>query len=202
MITIYGSHKTSAGRCYVMLEECGLNYKQIIPDMGKREHKAPDYLQINPNGKVPTLKDGNFVIWESISINRYLAEKYKPELLGSTVEERSLIDQWSVWSMTELQPPMVDLLIQTVFVPAERRDQSIIDKAKSRIPDRLKILDHALANRSNIVSSQFTLADLNLASVAKIGLSLGYDYKEYPHLTKWLMTMTERASFRKVAAMQ
>lgn len=201
MITIYGSHKTSAGRCYVMLEECGLSYKQIIPDMSKREHKAPEYLHINPNGKVPTLKDGNFVIWESIAINRYLAEKYKPEFLGNTIEEKSLIDQWSVWSMTELQPPMVDLLIQMVFVPADKRDQAIIEKAKSRIPDRLKILDNAIANKTYMIANQFTLADLNLASVAKIGLSLGYDYKEYPNLTRWLMNIKERESFRKVSAM-
>lgn len=200
MIKIYGSPRSSAGRCYVMLEECGLQYETIPLDMSKKEHKSEEYLKINPNGKVPTLIDGHYVIWESAAINYYLAQKYKPELLGSTPEEKGHVEQWNIWSMVEFQPPMVDLLIQMVFVPEPRRDTAVIEKSKVRIPEKLALLDQALEGKEYITGSQFLLSDLNLASVAQIGLSLGFDYKSFPHLTKWLEKVKARPSFQKVAA--
>jgi len=183
-----------------MLEECGLQYETIPLDMSKKEHKSEEYLKINPNGKVPTLIDGHYVIWESAAINYYLAQKYKPELLGSTPEEKGHVEQWNIWSMVEFQPPMVDLLIQMVFVPEPRRDTAVIEKSKVRIPEKLALLDQALEGKEYITGSQFLLSDLNLASVAQIGLSLGFDYKSFPHLTKWLEKVKARPSFQKVAA--
>ncbi len=82
MITIYGSPRSSSGRCFWCLEEVGETYNAKPLNFKEKEHKSPAYLKINPNGKAPTLTDDDFVIWESIAINFYLAETYKPELLG------------------------------------------------------------------------------------------------------------------------
>lgn len=199
MIKLFGSPRSSAGRCHVMLEECGLKYEATKLDMSNKQNKSPEYLKLNPNGKVPTLIDGDFVIWESVAINRYLAEKYKPELLGVTIEERALIDQWSVWSLVEFQPDLVTMLIQLVFVPEERRDYTIVEKARSRVPEKFNIINTHLRNREYMVSNYFSLADINAASVANIGLGLGMNLSDYPHMLDWLTRMKARKSFKTVA---
>ncbi len=199
MIKIYGGSRSSGGRCFLTLEECGVKYEPMSVNMREKQHKSADFLKLNPNGKIPVLTDGEYVIWESIAINRYLAEKYKPELLGSTIEERGHVEQWSVWSMVELQPSLVDLLIQMVFVPEANRDQALIAKCHTRIPERLAVLDGHLRNREFMVSNYFSLADINAASVANIGLSLQMDYSAYPNILQWLGHLNKRPSFKKVA---
>ncbi len=201
MIKLYGNVRTSAGRCHIMLEECGQKYETVeLNMMEKREHKSPEFLKLNPNGKIPTLVDGNFVLWESLAINRYLADKFKPELLGETLENRALVDQWSIWSLAELQPPLVDMLIQMVFVPENKRDLALVEKCKAKLPEKLKVLNETLSKKEYIVGNKFTLADLNVASVANIGNSLNVSYSDYPNLKSWLDKIKTRSSFKAVEA--
>lgn len=197
MIKIYGSPRSSAGRCYLMLEECGLKYEHVKLDMGKKEHKSVDYLKINPNGKVPALTDGELQIWESIAINNYLAEKYMPELLGHGPEAKGLVYQWSVWAMTEMQSPFVDILIQLHFVPEEKRNHDKIEKAKMHIPELLNILDKALSNKKYLVNDTYSLADLNIASVLNIGSSIGIHFDQFQNITNWFSQIKNRPAWQK-----
>lgn len=199
MIKIYGAPQSSAGRCYMMLEECGLKYERIALNMQAKEHKSADYMKLNPNGKVPTIIDGDLVLWESLAINNYLAEKYKPELLGKTVEDRAHVMKWSVWAAVELQPPLVDILIQTFFVPEAQRDQALINRAKSTYPKFLDVLEQHLSNRKFLVGNEFTLADLNVASVASIPLSLKFDMSAYKNIMSWLQQVQSRPAFKRFA---
>lgn len=202
MIKIYGSPKSSAGRCYWLLQELGLPYEAQKVDMRAREHKGEKYLSLNPNGKVPCLADGDFVIWESMAINQYLAEKYESPLLGATPEERGLIAQWSYWAILELQRPFVDLLIQKVFVPEERRNLALIEKSEQAIPPLLDILNDHLESRKYIVTDDFTLADLNLASVVNIASSVGFNISSFTHVARWLRQCHDRPSFQKLEALE
>lgn len=197
MIEIYGSPKSSAGRVYLMMEELGLKYKTMPLEMSKKEHKSPEFLALNPNGKVPCLKDGNYVIWESIAINHYLAEKYKPEMLGSTPEEKGHVAQWSVWAMTEFQPPAVDILIQMVFVPEDKRNHALIEKAKEKIPGLLRILDQAISGKEYLVGNRFTVADINMASVVSILAHLHMDVSPYKGILNWMEKINSRPAFRR-----
>lgn len=203
MIHIYGSPRSSGGRCFLMLEEIGLPYQEMPLDMmGKKEHKSENFLRLNPNGKVPVLVDGDFVIWESMAINWYLADKYKPELLGDTPEERGLVHQWTTWAIVEVQPPMVEILIQTLFTPEEKRNPQIIEQAREKIPGRLQILDQALQNKKYLVGDRFTLADLNMASIVNLAAALQAPVKDYPSLNQWFQFMKERPSFKKFSEMR
>jgi glutathione S-transferase len=91
MTTIYGSPRTSAGRCIWALEEAGIKYNNQPVDMKNKEHKSPEYLKLNPNGKVPVFVDNDVTLFESMAINSYIAESYKKELLGKTASERGLL---------------------------------------------------------------------------------------------------------------
>ncbi len=165
--------------------------------MRAKQHKSPEFLKLNPNGKVPVLTDGDFVIWESVAINHYLCEKYRPSLLGTGPENKGLVQQWSVWSMVDLQPPLIDCLIQLLFVPEERRDLTLIERSKKKAQPYLDVLDRAIGNKTYIVGEQFSVADINAASVANIALALGLPLGDKPNLMRWLTALKARPSFAK-----
>jgi len=197
MITIYGSPRSSSGRCFWCLEEIDKTYDAKPLNFKEKEHKSLAYLKINPNGKVPTLIDDDFVIWESIAINFYLAETYKPELLGLDNKQHGLVQQWSLWGIAELQLPIIGAFIQLVFVPEERRDNGIIEKSMAKIPGLLKVLNDALEGKNYLVGDDFTLADLNVASIALLCSEIKFDLTAYKNIQIWLTQISERPAFKK-----
>jgi glutathione S-transferase len=201
MIKIYGHPQTSAGRCYWLLEELGLDYERVSLNMKNKEHKSAEYLALNPNGKVPTLIEDDFVIWESMAINHYLAEKYQPDLLGTSLQSKALTMQWCYWGIAEYQKPLIDLLIQLVFVPEANRNLELISKSKEKVAELNKILDDHLDGREYMVEKTFNLADLNIASVAKINKMTRTDISAFKNLDRWLNNVCERKASQKVDAL-
>lgn len=201
MIKIYGSPRSSAGRVYWMMEELGLSYERIPLNMSQREHKNPDFVKLNPNGKVPCIVDGEFVLWESMAITEYLAAKHNSPLLPKTAEETGLVAQWSYWSILEMQKHAVEWLIQAMFVPVDRKDPAIIEKAQKALLPLFVILDNALANKTYLVGNRFTLADLHVASVVNVTLSLGFDTAAYPHVHTWIKACQDRPAWHKVCSL-
>lgn len=201
MIKIYGSPRSSARRCFWTLEELGLPYERQPLDMQKKEHKEEKFLKINPNGKIPCLIDGDFVIWESMAINTYLCEKYNKQLLGKSPEEQGEIFQWSFWSLVELQKPLIDMFIQIVFIPEERRDLDLIERSRKAAEPLLHILDAKLAGQQYLVGNRFTLADLHVSSVAMVNFAIHNDISKFKNLSQWLTTCTNRPACKKVMEM-
>ncbi|MES2962695.1 MAG: glutathione S-transferase family protein [Bdellovibrionota bacterium] len=199
MLKIYGSPRSSAGRCFVLLEELGVPYEVAPMDMRARQHKSPEFLKLNPNGKVPVLVDEDFVVWESVAINHYLCEKYRPSLLGSGPRTRALVQQWSVWSMVECQPPLIDMLIQLLFVPEERRDYALIERSRKKALPFLDVLDKGIGNKTYLVGHELTVADFNVGSVANLALALGISLGDKPNVMRWVSMLKERPSFKKFA---
>ena len=202
MITLYGSPRSSAGRCLWALEEVGATYTLKDIDMKNKEHKAPEFLAINPNGKVPAMTDGDVTLFESMAINFYLAEAYKKELLGTTAQERGLVHQWSFWASSELQGPIIEVFIQKVFMPADKRDQKVIDDNMEKTKGLLSVLNNSLQGKKYLAGNQFTLADLNTASVASICMAIGEDLKTFPNILSWLGAMSDRPAFQKYQALR
>jgi len=180
-----------------MLEELGLSYEAVTINMREKEHKSEAYLKLNPNAKVPCLSDDDYVIWESVAINNYLADKYKPELLGHTHEVRGLVQQWNLWSMLELQKPIIDIFIQKVFVPEDKRDLSIIETAQKICPPLLALLDSALGKKKYLAGENFTAADLNMATVVSLTSAIQMDISAYKNIKIWLSNIRERPAYQK-----
>ncbi len=197
MIKIFGSPQSSSGRCYWCLEEVGANYEAQAISFKDKEHKSESFLKINPNGKVPALIDGDLVLSESMAINFYLAEKYKPELLGNSIEDKAKVRQWSFWAIADLQPPIINIFIQKNFVPDEHRDQSSIEKSEKKLPPMLESLNQQLKGNNFLVGNKFSLADLNVNSVVSICIPINYDLSEYKNVVKWLETISQRPAFQK-----
>ena len=202
MIRIYGSPLSSAGRCFWTLEELGLTYEVMPLDMRAKEHKSESFMRLNPNGKVPVLIDGDFIIWESMAITNYLVKKYQSPLAPQNVQEEAHTLQWSFWALAEFQGPAVQWLIQEMFVPDEARNHQIIEDAKRAIPRLLKVLDTGLQGRKFLVNDRFTVADINVASVINILQGLKYDLTGYTNVQSWMKNYSDRPAFKKISEMR
>jgi glutathione S-transferase len=109
-LTLYGSiHESRTWWVAWMCRELGLEFRNDHSDgFLDPSWKVPEYLAINPSGLVPSIRDGDFVLWESMAINLYLAKKYGADSMGvSTLERESLASQWSFWAITRLEVPFL-----------------------------------------------------------------------------------------------
>jgi glutathione S-transferase len=202
MITLYGPARSSAGRCLWCLEEAGVPYENKNIDMKTKEHKSEAFLEINPNGKVPALIDGKVKLFESMAINFYIADKYMPTLLGNTPEERALSYQWSFWASSEVQDPIIQIFIQKMFMPDEKRSQAVIDENMEKLPAYFKTLNDALTGKAYLNGRDFSLADLNTATVISIAPMLGINLNEYKNIESWMKGLSDRPAFQRYSELR
>jgi len=199
MVKLYGSSMSRAGRSLWALEEAGVKFEQVIV----AETRKPEYLKINPNGHVPALDDNGTIIWESMAINLYVAEKYgKAPLWPSTVEGHGACYQWSLWCMTELETPMIDIFQHRLMLPADQRDEKIALARIETLKTPLKVIDDHLSKSEYLIGKDFTIADLNVASVLSIAKYIQLDLSPTPTAQKWLQKCLERPANQRVSAMK
>ena len=198
MIKIYGPKLGSAFRCHVLMLEMGIEFKEVKVDFEKGDQFKPEYLKLNPNGKIPCIVDGDFVLWESMAINNYLATKYHSDLLGDSPETKALVDQWSYWSILEIQHPLYTIAFQNFWVPEDQRDEKVINKAMEELPKVFKILDNHLEGKEYILGNRFTLADINVASCVLVADFVKYDYSSCKNVSRWIKKLNERPSFEQI----
>lgn len=197
MLKIYGPKQSSGFRSYWLLEELGVAYEQVVVNFQAGEHKSAEYLKLNPNGKVPTLVDGEFVLWESMAINSYLLEKTGSDLGGRTLEERALITQWSLWAAIHLHSSL-DPLIMQVWRKTPDNDET--KNARETMPRWLTILNAHLNGREYMVGDRFSTADINVYSSVMGVKFVNYDVSEYPNIVAWMARLETRPAMQKVVA--
>ena len=110
MLQLYGNSRSRAMRCLWMLEEMGKPYQLIEKSTRADDLQSAEYLRLNPNARIPTLVDGDLVLWESMAINLYLAQKYEGPMHCAEPEVLGLATQWSFWAMLETEALLLDLL--------------------------------------------------------------------------------------------
>ncbi len=185
MIKLYGISQSRASRCLWMLEELGVPYEQI--PIGFGDLRKPDYLKINPNGRLPALEDDGLVLFESLAINLHLARKYDKGLWPKSADDQSRAVQWTLWVVNELEPHVIAVFLNTVAFPEPQRDASKVKAAKEALVRPLPVLNAALAGRETLLGGPFSVADLNVACVAAMGARFGaFDAAAYPNVKTWL----------------
>ncbi len=205
MVTIYGRVRSRAPRCLWAAEETAIEYEHIPTDHREGETQKPEFLAVNPNGRIPAMVDGDVVLCESMAINLYLARKYGSELWPQNEDDQARALQWSFWAMSEIEPPVIKVLIQFIRVSDEDRDYDLIKGADEDIQRPLKVLEAHLADRDYLLGDKFTIADLNLSSVFALGEFLPGFYDErltsYPKVGLWLKEKClGRVAYGKVMA--
>lgn len=197
MLKLHGTSKSRSARSLWAIEELGVKYEHVPVEVPKA--KSPENYKLNPNGHIPVLEDDGHVVWESMAINLYLAEKYgKAPLWPSTPEGHAHCIQWSFFAMTEIEPHLMTLLMQRLFLPADQRDEKVAQKATESLQAPLKVLEGQLANNDYLLGKDFTIADLNVAAVLSFAMLVKLDMSATPKVQAWLQKCLGREANQRV----
>ncbi|WP_414543147.1 glutathione S-transferase family protein [Nostoc sp. CCY0012] len=179
MLKLYGGARSRASIVQWYLEELAVPYEFVMLDMQAGEHRQPEYLKINPMGKVPAIVDGDFQLWESGAILLYLADKYGKTPLSP--EERGIFSQWALFANATLGPG--------IFVEANRERE---------MPRLLTPLQEILEQQPFLLGHEFTVADVVVGSIlAYIPIMLKLDLSGYPAVLDYIKRISERPAFQK-----
>jgi len=201
MLKIWGrANSVNVQKVLWCCDELGLPFERVDAGLQFGRVNDPDYRELNPNGQVPTLVDGAFVLWESNAILRYLAMQYgaSSALYPSEPKLRASIDRWLDWSLSTLAPAERHVFMALVRTPAQDRDMIALTSNLKTLVVRWKILDAHLQGRFHIEGDRFTLADIVLGAFAKRWFGVeGIDRPPMPSLERWYQRVTQRAPFKK-----
>ena len=185
------------------LHELDLAYERIDAGMAFGRNQEPEYLAMNPNARVPTLVDGDFVLWESNSIMRYLALAYRQDspVYPQAPKLRAGVDRWLDWTLSTVQPVDRPVFWALVRTPVEQRDMVAIQRDVDAATVVWRIADTQLATRRFIEGDVFTLADIAIGAYARRWLGVeGVSKPKLPHLDRWYAQLAERPGFAQFVA--
>lgn len=178
------------------LAELGLACERVDIGGPYGGNRDAAYLALNPHGVVPTLLDGETVVWESNTILRYLCSRHPGRLYPPEAVPRSEVERWMDWQLGTLAPAIVPLYQAIVRTLPERRDAGAIEAHRSRTAAAIARLDAALADRAFVAGSALTLADICLGPSAYRWFALPIRRDETPALRRWYETLTQRPAYR------
>jgi glutathione S-transferase len=200
-LRIYGVARTRAFRALWIAEELGLAYDHVPVEIGDAGARTPEFLALNPNGRLPVIVDGDFVLSESLAITLYLAKKYSPgKLYPDSREAEARVWQWSLWAVAEVDRGVNIWSLHAVRLPAGERDAALREAALRVLAAPFKVLDTAVAAQPYLLGADFTVADLNVAAV--ISRAVDMDLSAWPSLKSWLTRCLERPAARRALALK
>jgi len=198
MLKIWG-RKNSANVQKAMwgVGELGLAHERIDIAGAFGGNREPPYLALNPNGLVPTLQDGDFVLWEANSIVRYLAGLHgKGTLEPEDSKARAHAGQWMDWQLSVLGPAIHAAFWGLIRTPPEKRDQNAIDASKAKTTAAIKILDGQLAKTAYVAGDKFSMGDIPVGGFSYRFRELVPERPAFPHFERWYALISARKAFR------
>jgi glutathione S-transferase len=200
-LRIYGIARTRAFRALWMAIEVGLDYEHLPIEIGDAGARTPEFLSLNPNGRLPVIVDNGFVLFESLAITLYLAKKHSNgKLYPGTLEGEARAWQWSLWAVTEVDRGVNIWSLHAVRLPPAERDADKRNEALKVLVAPFKVLDAAVAKQLYLLGDDFTVADLNVAAV--ISRAIDMDLSAVPNLKVWLSRCLERPAARQALALK
>ncbi len=164
------------------------------PFGGNRE---PPYLVMNPNGLVPTLVDGDTVLWESNVIVRYLARKYAPNsLLPDSLTDLARAEQWMDWQQTVVAPAHFPVFWGLIRTAPEDRDLDAINNGRDRFEQVMTILDYHLSDSAFVGGESLSMADIPVGIMVYRWFTLDIERMELPSLHRWYQQLTDRPAYK------
>jgi len=194
-LKIYGTPGSRTVRVLWMAEELGLDFENI-PVHFAGEAQKPEFLAINPNGRIPVIDDDGLIVWESMAINLYLARKHGGDLAPKDLGEEAGALQWSFWAITECEKALLDALVLGLGLFGVEKNPIKAQSNVKHLERPFGVLEGLLAERPWLLGDRFTVADLNVAGVLVWVRMAGLDISRWPVLERWL----DRCLARPVAA--
>ena len=198
----YGRGSGNSSRAVFGLEESGAHYERSEIDARGGENTTPAYLAINPMGKIPAFRDGEFSLWESNAINWYVAETHPgSKLLPQTAQGRASVQRWLFFQAAHVTQACLPIFRNTnqrvrEFWNLEPVDQAALARGRKELARYLPVLDAALAN-GPWLEEQFTLAEVALAPHLYLVHEGGEDFASHPRVQDWLQRIWARPAWKR-----
>lgn len=204
MLTIWGrANSVNVQKVLWICSELSLPFERIDAGMEHGRTCAAEYLIKNPNGRVPTIEDGDFILWESNSIVRYLVLEYgaATSLYPNNPKCRARIDRWLDWTLSTLGPAERPLFVALVRTDPRLRDQYGIQSDIRTVAAHWAKLNDHLQDRIWVEGEDFSIADLVLGAYARRWFGLeDIERPTFPHLEMWYDKLSGRRGFKQHVA--
>ena len=183
-------------------QELGLDFQRTEAGGLFGVVKTPDYMALNPNSLVPVIEDGDYVLWESNVIVRYLCAKYSSgQIYPTDLRERFDAERWMDWQQTTLNPVSRPGFWQLIRTPPEQRNAALMAESNAAVKALMFTLDMHLANRAFMVGDRFTMADIPLACEVHRWFGLPQPRQSRPHIERWYADLRARQASKGVLDM-
>jgi glutathione S-transferase len=202
MLTIWGRlNSVNVQKVVWMAGEAGEDFSRIDAGMAFGKNREPEYLARNPTGLVPLLEDGDFTIWESNAIVRYLAAKHPDRgFFPDDIRARANDDRWMDWASGAFYGAYAPVFMGLVRTLPEKRDAAAIEASRAKTDDLVAMLDAALARSPYLAGERFGIGDLVVGCFAHRWLNLPVARTPRPYLEAWYARIRERPAARPVIA--
>jgi glutathione S-transferase len=198
MIKIWGrTDSSNVQKVLWCCGELGIEFERL--DWGGKfgGNKDKDYLALNPNGLVPTMKDGDFILWESNSIMRYLNAQYgNGRLLPSSPQGMANANRWMDWQLSTLNPAIVPLFWNLIRTPADKRDPKTIQNALEKTTAAWQIVENQLLQGPFVAGDQLSLGDIPVGVWAYRWFNLPIERPKLPNLENWYERLKRRKPYQ------
>lgn len=200
-LTIWGrANSVNVQKVLWCLAELDITFTRIDAGMAFGRNDTAEYLAMNPNGRIPTLVDGDYVLWESNSIMRYLNLAYGKgsPIYPQDAKRRASVDRWLDWTLSTLQPVDRPVFWGLVRTPPEKRDMAALQKDADAEAVVWRVVEAQLEGRRYIEGDQFTIADIALGAFARRWFGVeGVTKPRQPNMERWFARLGERPGFAK-----
>ena len=194
-----------AFKAMVVANHLGIDTTLHIIDLINGDQKTPEYAALNPNMRMPTLKDGEYVLWESNAIGQYLAiQKPSSGLLPNDERARLDVTRWQFWDLAHWDPACAIFLFENVVKPvvlkAGDADQAALAKGAESFHRAAKVLDGQLKGRKFVTGDALTLADFSLGAPLNLADMARFPIEPYGEIRRWHATLRALPAWQKTLA--
>ena len=196
MLTVYG-RKSSANVQKVrwICSEGNLEFKTEIVGGKYGGLTSPEFIRLNPNSTIPVLKDGDFILYESNSIIKYISDKF--DILKSDTQEKiALNNQWIDWSSSVFGLNCSHYTLHNILLPIDQRNTTLAIEAKKKIYSCFELLNKQLEKTNYLLDNELSLADIPVGCWIHRCVVLGLEITEFKSLEKLYVNLKERSAFR------
>ena len=189
---LYEFGPTRSIRARWVLQELGVEFEVVTINMLKGENRSPEFLAVNPAGKLPVLVDGDLILTEFVAIVLYLAEKYPDkQLIPATLAERAQLNRWLLFTTTELEQPLWRMARHTHLYPKEKRIPDEIALARDDFLQMASVIDQHMHDRQFVVGHRVTVGDFVLAYTLDWAKEVNL-LEQLPRLEAYMESMYKR----------
>ena len=157
----------------------------------------PFYRKMNPNGRVPTIEDDGFVLWESNAIVRYLSAKHGAGTLWpNDPRQRADADRWMDWTTSTVAPAITPVFWGLIRTPPEKRDLKAIDEGVKKLAEAFQVLEQSLEGRDHVAGKSFTMGDIPLGAFVYRWSALDVKRPKLPRVEAYYERLQQRPSYK------